>query len=54
MIGLDDFAEERKSYGVSFDWITPMAPLQFVFGWTIDPKDYDATASFEFTMGQRF
>lgn len=54
MIGLDDFEEERKSYGFSFDWITPMAPLQFVFGWAIDPKDYDDTASFEFTMGQRF
>ena len=54
MIGLDDFAEERKSYGFSFDWITPMAPLQFVFGWAVDPKDYDDTASFEFTMGQRF
>lgn len=54
MIGLDNFEEERKSYGFSFDWITPMAPLQFVFGWAIDPKDYDDTASFEFTMGQRF
>lgn len=54
MIGLDDFEEERKSYGFSFDWITPMAPLQFVFGWAIDPKPYDDTASFEFTMGQRF
>ncbi len=54
MIGLDNFDEERKSYGFSFDWITPMAPLQFVFGWAVDPKDYDDTASFEFTMGQRF
>lgn len=54
MIGLDDFSEERKSYGVSFDWITPMAPLQFVFGWPVETKSYDETASFEFTMGQRF
>lgn len=54
MIGQDDFSEERKGYGFSFDWITPMAPLQFVFGWAIDPKSYDETTNFEFTMGQRF
>ena len=53
-IGQDNFDEARSSYGLSFDWITPMAPLQFVFGWAIDPKEYDETANFEFTMGQKF
>jgi outer membrane protein insertion porin family len=53
-IGLDNLDESRKSYGINFEWITPMAPLQFVFAWPIDPKDYDKVAEFEFMIGKTF
>jgi outer membrane protein insertion porin family len=45
---------EKKSYGLAFEWQTPMAPLQFVFATPINPASYDQEQSFEFTIGQQF
>lgn len=53
-IGIDDFAEKRSSYGMALEWISPMGPLQFIWAWPLDKKDYDTTSNFEFTLGQRF
>jgi len=53
-IGVDKFSETRSSYGINFEWNTPMAPLMFVFAWPMNTKDYDRVSEFEFSIGQRF
>lgn len=53
-IGVDDFEEQRSSYGMALEWISPMGPLQFIWAWPLDEKSYDKTSTFEFTLGQRF
>ncbi len=44
----------RGSYGASVEWFSPVGPLQLVFAYPIESKDYDRTSPFEFTIGQRF
>ena len=44
----------RSSYGVSFDWITPIGPLNFTYAKPISPKDDDDLRTFEFSIGTGF
>jgi len=50
--GLDEIT--REGYGVALEWYSPMGPINLVFARARNPKSYDQTASFEFTMGQKF
>jgi len=44
----------RSSYGVSFDWITPVGPLNFTWGWPVGDKEGDDLRKFEFSIGSSF
>ncbi len=44
----------RGGYGLSFEWFSPMGPLQLIFANAINPDGEDSTSNFEFTIGQRF
>ena len=44
----------RNSYGVSFDWITPIGPLNFTWAWPIGEKEGDDTRKFDFSIGSGF
>ena len=44
----------RSSYGISFDWITPIGPLDFTYAWAIDPQKGDDLRRFEFSIGTGF
>jgi outer membrane protein insertion porin family len=44
----------RGGYGVAIEWISPMAPIMFVFSRTFNEKEGDDISKFEFTMGRRF
>ncbi len=50
--GLNEIIKE--GYGVAVEWFSPMGPINLVFARAVDPESYDQTASFEFTMGQKF
>ena len=49
-----DFSELRASYGISFTWITPIAPLLFSYGLPFERRDGDFTDRFVFTLGTAF
>ena len=53
-IGQDRMNIVRSSYGVSFDWITPVGPLNFTWGWPIGDKEGDDLRKFEFSIGSSF
>ena len=44
----------RSSYGVSFDWITPIGPLDFTYALPIKAKEGDDLRRFEFSIGTSF
>jgi outer membrane protein insertion porin family len=44
----------RGGYGTGVEWFSPGGPIQLMFSKAINPEGYDRTATFEFTMGQRF
>ncbi len=44
----------KEGYGVSLEWISPMGPINLVFGKARNPDALDRTSNFEFTMGQKF
>ncbi len=49
-----DFSELRASYGISFTWITPIAPLLFSYGLPFDQRGGDLVDRFVFTLGTAF
>jgi outer membrane protein insertion porin family len=53
-IGKNSFDITRSSYGVSFDWITPIGPLDFTYALPIGAKDGDDLRKFEFSIGTSF
>jgi len=53
-IGEDSANIVRSSYGVSFDWITPIGPLDFTWAWPIGDKKGDDLRKFEFSIGSSF
>ena len=44
----------RQSAGLAIEWVSPIGPIVLVFPWAINPKPWDKTSNFEFTMGTRF
>ncbi len=44
----------RASYGLSFQWWSPFAPLQFSLSKTLRSEEFDETKTFSFTIGQTF
>lgn len=46
-----DFDELRLTYGISMNWLTPVGPLIFSYGWPINAKDGDRLESFQFSLG---
>lgn len=43
--------EMRMTYGISMNWLTPVGPLVFSYGWPINAKDGDRLESFQFSLG---
>ena len=55
MIGQSSLSEiTKEGYGLSLEWISPMGPINLVFGQARHPDALDRTSNFEFTMGQKF
>jgi outer membrane protein insertion porin family len=50
-VGEDKIDITRSSYGVSLEWITPMAPISFVWAWPIKTEAGDKLQHFEFNIG---
>jgi len=53
-IGKTSFDITRSSYGLSFDWITPIGPLDFTYALPIGSKEGDDLRKFEFSIGTSF
>ena len=55
MIGEKSFNDiTKEGYGVSLEWLSPMGPINLVFGRAKNPDKLDRTSNFEFTMGRKF
>jgi outer membrane protein insertion porin family len=57
MIGENSFNDiEKKGYGVSINWYSPVGPIQFIFSRAHNPlpEDEDKTSNFEFSLGTTF
>lgn len=48
------FDKLRYSTGASLTWITPLAPLSFIYAMPVDQKTGDRTRRFEFQLGSVF
>ena len=53
-IGKNSFDITRSSYGISFDWITPVGPLDFTYALPVGAKEGDDLRKFEFSIGTSF
>jgi len=53
-VGKTSLDISRSSYGISFDWITPIGPLDFTYAWAISPHKEDDLRRFEFSIGTGF
>ena len=51
---LQDTGLTRGGYGLGVEWFSPVGPIQLMFAQPLGEKEGDKTATFEFTMGQRF
>lgn len=49
-----DAGNFRASYGISLQWYSPFAPLQFSLSRPVRSDPYDDTETFTFTIGQTF
>jgi outer membrane protein insertion porin family len=54
MIGQDNLDIKRAGTGVALEWISPLGPIGLVFSQPLLEESGDRTASFEFTIGQKF
>lgn len=55
MIGNKNFTEEKRySTGVGIEWFTPIGPLQLYWSKPLNPKYYDDTSRFDFSIGATF
>jgi outer membrane protein insertion porin family len=43
--------ELRLTYGISMNWLTPVGPLIFSYGWPINAQEGDRLESFQFSLG---
>ncbi|MCW8919282.1 MAG: outer membrane protein assembly factor BamA [Gammaproteobacteria bacterium] len=46
-----DLDELRLTYGIAMNWLTPVGPLIFSYGWPINAKDGDRLENFQFSLG---
>ncbi len=46
-----DLDEMRMTYGISMNWLTPVGPLIFSYGWPLNAKDGDRLENFQFSLG---
>lgn len=46
--------EIRYSWGVEVDWMTPLAPLRFIWGNALNAREGDTLQNFTFTFGYSF
>lgn len=46
-----DLDELRMTYGISMNWLTPVGPLVFSYGWPLNAKDGDRLERFQFSLG---
>lgn len=53
-IGEDNLDIKRAGTGVALEWISPLGPIGLVFSQPVLDEAGDRTASFEFTIGQKF
>jgi outer membrane protein insertion porin family len=53
-VGKNSFDITRSSYGLSFDWITPVGPLDLTYALPIGDKKGDDLRKFEFSIGTSF
>ena len=53
-IGENNMDIVRSSYGASFDWITPIGPINFTYAKPIGNKEGDELRRFEFSIGSSF
>jgi outer membrane protein insertion porin family len=49
-----DLSNLRQSAGIGIRWLTPIAPLQLVYGWILDRRDDEDSGRFEFSLGGSF
>lgn len=49
-----DYKDFRASYGISLQWLSPMAPLQFSLSRPLKSEPYDESKTFTFTIGKTF
>jgi outer membrane protein insertion porin family len=54
MIGTDNLDIKRAGTGVAIEWISPLGPIGLIFSQPVMNESGDRTASFEFTIGQKF
>lgn len=54
MIGEDNLDIKRAGTGFALEWVSPLGPIGLVFSQPIMDEAGDRTASFEFTIGQKF
>lgn len=49
-----NWEDVRYSYGFELAWVTPIAPLRFIWGWPVDQQEGDELQRFTFTFGYSF
>ncbi|WP_223669586.1 outer membrane protein assembly factor BamA [Kangiella shandongensis] len=49
-----EYKDYRSSYGISLQWYSPLAPLQFSISRPIKSQPYDDTETFTFNIGKTF
>ena len=50
-INLNDL---RSTAGIGIKWLSPLAPIQIVYGWVLDQKDGEEPGRLEFSFGAAF
>jgi outer membrane protein insertion porin family len=48
------FSDLRYSVGAGVRWNSPMGPLRFEWGYNLDPKPWEESSVFDFTVGRMF
>jgi outer membrane protein insertion porin family len=49
-----DFGDLKKTAGVGIRWLSPLAPIQLMYGWVLDKEEDDSSGRFEFSLGGNF
>ncbi len=48
------FSGIRRSVGTGIRWYSPVGPLRLEYGWNLDPRYYESSGGWEFTVGGSF